>query len=211
MPSCPRREIATFLQDLKEQVSNVGLLIIPRGKNTQAMVRLNMTDSITHCPICGEGATLQPVEQTETFEVRGEAIEVQSIVMQCPQCGEEMLRPEDPDPVDRAFREYRKRHNLLQPEEIRELRGRYQLTQSELSTLLGLGGATLSRWENGSLQEEPHDHLLRFAMEPQNLHKLLQEKPDAIAEGKRLALTRQLDEDVRRYTEEQIHKYRMAG
>lgn len=170
-----------------------------------------MTDSITHCPICGEGATLQPVEQTETFEVRGETIEVQSIVMQCPQCGEDMLRPEDPDPVDRAFREYRKRHNLLQPEEIRELRGRYQLTQSELSTLLGLGGATLSRWENGSLQEEAHDHLLRFALEPQNLHKLLKDKPNAVAEGKRLTLTQQLDDDVRRYTEELIQQYRMAS
>lgn len=43
MPNCPRQEISTFLQDLKEQVSKAGLLIIPRGKNTQAMVRLNMT------------------------------------------------------------------------------------------------------------------------------------------------------------------------
>ena len=43
MPPCNRQEIAEFLQDLKEQISEVGLTIFPRGKNLAAMAQLNLT------------------------------------------------------------------------------------------------------------------------------------------------------------------------
>jgi hypothetical protein len=34
---------------------------------------------------------------------------------------------------------------------------------------LGQGGATLSRYENGALQSEAHDQLLKLVMQPENL------------------------------------------
>jgi hypothetical protein len=43
MPPCNRPKIAEFLQDLKEQISKVGLAIFPRAKNLQAMAQLNLT------------------------------------------------------------------------------------------------------------------------------------------------------------------------
>jgi putative zinc finger/helix-turn-helix YgiT family protein len=43
---------------------------------------------------------------------------------------------------------YRKRHGLLSADEIRAVRERFGLTQSELARLLRLGANTLSRWES---------------------------------------------------------------
>jgi len=40
---------------------------------------------------------------------------------------------------------------------------RYPITQEELGVLLGWGGATLSRYENGALQDEVHEKMLRMA------------------------------------------------
>jgi transcriptional regulator with XRE-family HTH domain len=74
---------------------------------------------------------------------------------------------------------------MLQPEEIRNWRKGYGLTQKELSSLLGWGEVSLSRYENGALQDEAHEKLLRLAMEPHNLLKLINDTPSALKDEKR--------------------------
>jgi transcriptional regulator with XRE-family HTH domain len=73
---------------------------------------------------------------------------------------------------------------MLQPEEIREFRDQLGLTQRELSDLLGWGGATLSRYENGALQDQGHDRLLRLAMEPSNFLSLINNRPHTLTPKK---------------------------
>ena len=117
------------------------------------------------------------------IEVKGETFQVQEHYYKCLKCREEFTNPHDPiDPLDQAYREYRKRHGLLQPEEIRNFRNSYKLTQKELASLLGLGDVTISRYENGALQETVYDNLLRLAMDPQNLLKLIQKSPASISD-----------------------------
>jgi putative zinc finger/helix-turn-helix YgiT family protein len=110
----------------------------------------------------------------EVFQVRGEDIEVESEVAVCHDCGEELSVEElDDITLDRAFAEYRRRHNLLSPEEIVALRKKYGLSQRALSLLLGWGEITLHRYETGSLQDPAHDAQLRMAADPRNLRPLL--------------------------------------
>ncbi|MCC6357835.1 MAG: type II toxin-antitoxin system MqsA family antitoxin [Phycisphaerales bacterium] len=55
---------------------------------------------------------------------------------------------------------------LLTPDEIRAGREKLGLNQQELQTLLGLGGNSLSRWENGRVyQSRAMDTLLRLVFE----------------------------------------------
>ena len=61
---------------------------------------------------------------------------------------------------------------MLNPEDIRSYRSRRGLTQKEFSDLLGIGIATLNRYENGALQSEAHDRIIKLAMEPQNFLNL---------------------------------------
>jgi putative zinc finger/helix-turn-helix YgiT family protein len=62
-----------------------------------------------------------------------------------------------------AIAVYRKRHGLLSADEIRAVRERFGLTQSELARLLHLGANTVSRWESGrNVQTEAMELLLRL-------------------------------------------------
>ncbi len=137
------------------------------------------------CPNCEKESDLELIRTTENIEIRGEEIEVETEYYRCLNCGEEFEDPSsDDDPLDKAYREYRRRHNMTQPEEIRNLRKRYGLTQGEMAKLLGWGAVTLSRYENGALQDETHEKTLRLAMEPRNLSKLIEETPDALSKEK---------------------------
>lgn len=144
------------------------------------------------CPNCEKETDLSMIREKETIEVRGEPIEVEAEYFKCSECGEEFENTRGHDALEIAYREYRHRRGMLQPEEIRTWRKQYGLTQKELSRLLGWGGATLSRYENGALQDEAHEKILRLAMEPHNLLKLIEESPATLSPEKRERLVTEL-------------------
>lgn len=138
------------------------------------------------CPICEAVRTLEYVDTIEEVVVRGEAVKVNAHYLKCTTCNEEFDDPESSyDQAEAAYREYRKCHGMLQPEEIRELRDKFSLTQVELAKLLGWGLVTISRYENGALQEPSHEKSLRLASDPRNLLKLVRETPNAFTSTKK--------------------------
>ena len=167
------------------------------------------------CPLCEAEANLEPVSLQEDIKVRGESITVTAKYMKCDSNGHLIPDTEGTgDPLDLAYREYRRRHNMLQPEEMREFRLARDLSQRELSAILGWGGATLSRYENGALQDEAHDRLMRLAMDPRNLIALIEAKPDALPDMTMAKLRASLTEEaasqsmpLRRLYERQMSLY----
>ena len=117
------------------------------------------------CPNCEKETELELVRAKEVVEVRGEPIEVDVEFFKCTECGADFENTRGPDSLATAYRVYRRRHDMLQPEQIRDWRKQYGLTQKELGRLLGWGGVTLSRYENGALHVEAHEKILRLAME----------------------------------------------
>ncbi len=113
----------------------------------------------------------------------------------CEECGEdfEFPRPEY-DPLDAAYREYRNRKGMVQPEEIKKIRKELGLTQKELSEILGIGIATLNRYENGALQSEAHDQAIRLSMQPANLLQILENKPEVLSESTRNRIIQHLQD-----------------
>jgi len=110
----------------------------------------------------------------ETFPVRGEDTEVETQVAVCPECGDDLSIEElDRLALEKAFAEYRLRHGLLSPEEIRQIRERYGLSQRAFALVLGWGEITVHRYEAGSLQDPAHDTQLRMAADPRNMALLL--------------------------------------
>lgn len=144
------------------------------------------------CPNCEKETELELVYAKEVVEVRGEPIEVDAEFFKCTECEAEFENTRGPDSLALAYREYRHRHDMLQPEQIRDWRKQYGLTQIELAQLLGWGGVTLSRYENGALHVESHEKILRLAMEPRNLMKLIEETPGALSDDKRERLLEEL-------------------
>lgn len=149
------------------------------------------------CPVCGKTGEWEQVATHENFEVRGENIPVEFTILRCPNCQTEFedLRSTI-DPYILAYEEYRNRKGMIHPIQIKEFRQKYDLTQKELSNLLGIGGITLSRYENGALQDEAHDRLLKFIFEPINLYKTIREKEIFFSTEKKNRLLPKLEEEA---------------
>lgn len=86
------------------------------------------------------------------------------ISWKCPLCGE-AFEDNETDFMEDAFREYRKRKGYLQPEEIKAFRKHLKLSQNEFGNLVGIGLASVNRYENGGLQSEAAEKALRFVMQ----------------------------------------------
>lgn len=138
------------------------------------------------CPNCEKETEQSFVDTIEETNVRGEMIPIHMEYYHCEECGEDFDIPRpDYDPLDAAYREYRHRKGLVQPEEIKKFRKELGLTQKEWSEVLGIGIATLNRYENGALQSEAHDQVIRLCMEPNNLLHVLENKPEVLSKESR--------------------------
>ena len=140
-----------------------------------------------HCPICVEDTEIVTISEPEEMEIRGEKIVVEMKYYRCEECGEEFhIVTKDDDPFAAAYREYRRRKGWVQPEEIKAFREKLGLTQGQFSDLLGIGIATLNRYENGALQTDANNQLLSLCIEdPDNLIQLMDAHPEALAEPER--------------------------
>ena len=75
--------------------------------------------------------------------------------------------------INKLYGIYRKKHNLLSPNEIKTIREKYKLTQEEFSTILGFNKITIKRLENGSLQTDEQDKIIRYINSVDNLIDML--------------------------------------
>ena len=161
------------------------------------------------CPNCKKETEVSLVQVIQNTEVRGEQIPVKFECFKCSACNTDFDAPKSGQkPLEMVYREYRKRHGMLQPEEIKSLRKKYGLTQYEMANLLGWGVATLNRYENGALQDDAHERVLHLIADHRNFLKVLEENPNTIAPEKREKLVHQFRTIIGKETDwlEQIFK-----
>lgn len=128
-----------------------------------------------------ESEKIEKVTAPEVVKIRGDEIIVNVTYWHCSNCNYEWQNLKECDEFDTAYRIYRERHNMLQPEQIKALRKKYNLTQVELAKLIGCGLVTLTRYEKGALQDAVHDNLLKLLDDPGNLIRLLEQNPEALS------------------------------
>ncbi len=156
-----------------------------------------------YCDVCDKEVDVQVVRKQEVFPVKGESIEVVSDVLVCPYCGESIFNEElDGQALERAYEEYRLKHNLLSPGAIRRIRERYGSGRT-VATLLGWSQATMVRYENGAIPDAAHhDQLVRLKDDPGYIRLLLRQRGTKLKEREReriesmLAPQRIDDQDV---------------
>ena len=74
---------------------------------------------------------------------------------------------------------YRKKEGFLTSEEIKNIRAKYGISQSDFCTLLGWGGKTITRYESHQVQDKAHDTILRkIAKDPEWFLSLLNDARD---------------------------------
>jgi putative zinc finger/helix-turn-helix YgiT family protein len=102
----------------------------------------------TICPSCGEGP-LRTIKREYIAQIgEGQKLCIPNIEMDvCDKCGEEILSLEAAREVDDAIAEHTDR---MTPEELTAIREQFGADKAEMSEVLGLGGKTYLRWEQGS-------------------------------------------------------------
>ena len=126
-----------------------------------------------NCVICEHETT--KVAEMKPSRYRDETVEVSREFFRCENCKEEFATPEQMRVHVRAIKnEIRKKHGLLSPDKIVEIRTKLGLKQDELEELLGTGPKVVVRWESGKvIQSGGHDNMLRLLeREPSLLQKL---------------------------------------
>lgn len=147
--------------------------------------------------MCGEDTQINKISEHKQMEVRDEIISVERYYYRCEKCGEEFeIHTDDYDPFDAAYREYRRRKGWVQPEEIKEYRENLGLTQQRFSELLGIGIATLNRYENGALQSESTNRLISLCMnDPWILIKIAKDGQASFSDKE----LQQLNQNIEKY------------
>lgn len=123
-----------------------------------------------YCDKCNKKVDTEVIEKEELYNVRGEDICVLASVRVCSKCGDEFYDEIlDNETALKAFSIYRNNHNLLQPEEIRDIREMYGLSQRSFASLLNFSDKTIRRYENGSIQNTAHNNLIAMLKDPNNM------------------------------------------
>ena len=126
------------------------------------------------CVECSKKFDIVPVFEPEEYEVKGKKVVIKAEKAKCPCCGEPLVNnAADSRNFEKAYREYRKEENLLMPEEIKQIRQQYGITQVDFSRVLGFGDKTIARYENGALQDTAPNNLILLM---QNVERTLSSK-----------------------------------
>lgn len=119
-----------------------------------------------YCPTCDTASELRVITRNETYPVKGENVIIEACVALCNICGTEIfVRELDFDNLEKAYRIYRERHNIVSPEDIRNLREKTGLSQREFAKRLGWSPATVDRYEKGALPSPAHNAVLKRLMQ----------------------------------------------
>ena len=138
-----------------------------------------------YCPMCEEDRAARAQTVREEYEVRGEKIGLDVPRLFCPACGESVIDESFGDPTLSLYAEYRRRHGLLTPDQIRAIREKYALSQDAFATLLGASPATLARYEGGSIQDKAYDQLLRACEFPPVMRDLIRREGENLSPKQR--------------------------
>lgn len=121
------------------------------------------------CGNCGEMHDIIEKKEIREYQIKDKQIVAEITILTCQQCGEEVYDKDIEISNDIIlFDAYKKKQNLLTSKEIINIRQRYGLSQATFSKILGFGLKTITRYENGAIQDNTHDNLLRLVSEESN-------------------------------------------
>lgn len=114
------------------------------------------------CTCCMEEHGVKTVHMQEYNVFKSVPVDYMAEYLYCDAADEVYMDEEQIQANDMRMKDaYRKARSLLTSGEIRAIRAKYGISQSDLCTLLGWGGKTITRYESHQVQDKAHDTILR--------------------------------------------------
>lgn len=127
-----------------------------------------------YCEKCKTFNETRVKKVKEEYPVKNENVVIEADVRYCAICGEELWDNEfDEANLKKAYELFKERNGLLSSDQIKSIRNKYDLSQSTFARLLGVGEKTITRYENGAIQDKVQDNIIRLMDDVVTFEKLL--------------------------------------
>ena len=139
-----------------------------------------MNSSTTFCENCRKDVFYHTNDVAETQSFKGDDVEFVATIAHCEQCGDPVFVSEYLDANLKALYDaYRLKNNIISLERILEIPVKYDIGKRPLSTLLGWGELTFTRYCDGDMPSKQYaDVLWRVYSEPVYYLSVLDDKKD---------------------------------
>jgi len=125
------------------------------------------------CPYCDGYAILK--NEIKELSFRKETYKVRTLYYRCQKCREEFTNTEtDTFTISQLYNQYREKHGIPFPEEIKALREQYGITAGKMSNILGLGINSYNNYEKGEIPSLANANLINAAKDPDVFMNLLE-------------------------------------
>lgn len=114
------------------------------------------------CSCCMEEHEVKEVLVKDQAVFKNKQVEYEASYMFCDLAEEFYMNEQQIQYNDRKIKDaYRESEGLLTSDQISSIRKKYGISQSDLCTLLGWGGKTITRYESHQVQDRAHDTILK--------------------------------------------------
>lgn len=118
-----------------------------------------------YCPYCEKEVEYR-IERRNLKEFRGIEVNTFENVAICNECNEDLYVNEiENENNERIYQIYREKTNIIKAEDIIKLREKYNISQRELTSILGFGKMTINRYERGGLPTKSQSDYIKLLIE----------------------------------------------
>lgn len=135
------------------------------------------------CSCCMEEHDVKTVLVKDTATFKNRLVEYEASYLFCDLADELYMNEQQIQENDLKLKDaYRRSEGLLTSSQISAIRAKYKISQSDLCTLLGWGGKTITRYEGHQVQDKAHDTILKkLAQDPEWFIALLNDAQDNLS------------------------------
>jgi putative zinc finger/helix-turn-helix YgiT family protein len=113
------------------------------------------------------GKEMKLVREKRTLTFRKETFEFIHQAYQCEETGEQFTTTElDEINTSQVYNQFREKHNIPFPEEIKNIRNKYNLPAAKMSEILGFGPNTYRQYEDGEVPQISNARSIQSAKSP---------------------------------------------
>lgn len=118
-----------------------------------------------YCPYCRKEESYK-IEKRKINRFKGIEINTYENVAICEKCGKDLyVNDIETENNNRIYDAYRKKANIIKPQDIIKLRDKYDISQRELTAILGFGKMTINRYERGGIPTKAQSDYIKLLME----------------------------------------------
>ena len=135
-----------------------------------------------YCPYCKKEVEYK-IEKRDIKDFRGIEINTYENVAVCKECHQDLYVNEiEEKNNERIYELYREKAKIIKPQDIIDLREKYDISQRELTAILGFGKMTINRYERGGVPTKAQSDYIKLLID--NDDKFIEKVKEAHKNGR---------------------------